>query len=352
MPQNAGTKPLVSICLPVYNEEEFIGETIESILNQTYKNNEILIFDNASTDRTPEICEKFKDDVRLRVFRNAVNIGHINNFNRCFSVASGDFVNLRSANDTINPDFIERLVALLMDDPDTGLAYAKSKVVGKDPNDVRKVAETEYFSTDSGDIVKSAGTVIEKFSFASPVFGLFRRSLIEGLQPFRFCYGSDAILVCEASLYASIRHTDDELFVRRLNADLEQLVNIHSEDWVYGQSRRSLFSKLEYLTPVIDLLWGYLEMFGRARVEEKKKAVLGHNARVILQRRFDNAMKKEKAKILDFHRENEKIFQSDHRGIHYLVARANLLDRLKKAMVAFPEDEDLRRLAIDMARTM
>ena len=73
---------MVSIGMPVYNGEKFIRKCIESILDQTNRNFELIISDNASTDSTREICEKFaKQDNRIRYFRQESNIGIHKNFN-------------------------------------------------------------------------------------------------------------------------------------------------------------------------------------------------------------------------------------------------------------------------------
>ena len=76
--------PMVSICMPCYNNSEFIEEAINSALNQTYANFKLIICDNQSDDGTWEIINKI-DDPRLRIYRNATNIGMINNFKRVYS---------------------------------------------------------------------------------------------------------------------------------------------------------------------------------------------------------------------------------------------------------------------------
>ena len=71
-------RPLVSIGIPIYNAEEFLIERINSIINQTYKNLEIIISDNASTDTTEKICKKFAEkDVRIKYIRQKNNMGAI-----------------------------------------------------------------------------------------------------------------------------------------------------------------------------------------------------------------------------------------------------------------------------------
>ena len=86
-------KPRVSIGLPVYNGQEFLEETLHSILNQTFNDFELIICDNASTDRTAEICRSFaKRDRRIRYYRNEINLGAAKNFNGVFFLARGEYL--------------------------------------------------------------------------------------------------------------------------------------------------------------------------------------------------------------------------------------------------------------------
>lgn len=85
-------KPLVSVCIPVYNSKKTFLKSINSILNQSYKNLEIIISDNNSSDGTFELCEKIKKkDKRVKVFRQKTNIDVIENFKFVQSKAKGKF---------------------------------------------------------------------------------------------------------------------------------------------------------------------------------------------------------------------------------------------------------------------
>lgn len=100
---------LVSICIPVYNGASFIGKTIESVLNQSYRNIEIVILDNASTDRTKKIVAGYEDD-RIRFILNPQNIGMCANWNKALVEAKGNYIKLLPADDLIYQDCIERQV--------------------------------------------------------------------------------------------------------------------------------------------------------------------------------------------------------------------------------------------------
>lgn len=80
----------VSIGLPVYNGEQYLAKALDSLLAQTFTDFEVIISDNASTDRTSEICAAYLErDPRIRYYRNQQNIGAAPNFNRTFELATG-----------------------------------------------------------------------------------------------------------------------------------------------------------------------------------------------------------------------------------------------------------------------
>src|ERR1700680_4537054 len=86
------SKPMISAGLAIYNGENYLGELLESVLAQTFTNFEVVICDNASTDRTADICAEFmRRDCRLRYYRNSTNIGALKNFNRVFSLGRGKY---------------------------------------------------------------------------------------------------------------------------------------------------------------------------------------------------------------------------------------------------------------------
>jgi glycosyltransferase involved in cell wall biosynthesis len=104
--------PAISIGVPVYNMERLLPEAVESALGQTYRDFELIVVDNASTDRSYEIASEYaRRDSRVRVFRNDTNIGHLPNFNRCFDLARGTWLKFLCADDWLAPDCLERLMA-------------------------------------------------------------------------------------------------------------------------------------------------------------------------------------------------------------------------------------------------
>ena len=105
-------EPLVSILIPVYNREDIIEQTVNCAINQTYKNLEIIISDNCSTDETWVVLQKFAaKDSRIKIFQNTVNVGPVLNWKRCINEASGEYAKILFSDDLISNNFIEETLS-------------------------------------------------------------------------------------------------------------------------------------------------------------------------------------------------------------------------------------------------
>jgi glycosyltransferase involved in cell wall biosynthesis len=120
----AGTAvPLVSICLPVYNDADTVGETLSSLLGQSYPNFEIVISDNASTDGTREVVGSFRDH-RIRYRRNETNVGAFPNWNLAIRDARGEHIAVYHADDVYHPDILAVESGFLSGHPEAGAVFA------------------------------------------------------------------------------------------------------------------------------------------------------------------------------------------------------------------------------------
>lgn len=121
---------LVSIVLPVYNGARFLRESIESILNQTYTEWELLILDDCSTDETPGISLEYAgSDKRIHYYRNEKNLRLPGNLNRGFSLATGEYLTWTSDDNCFRPTALERMVSALDSNPEIGLVYASYQLM-------------------------------------------------------------------------------------------------------------------------------------------------------------------------------------------------------------------------------
>jgi glycosyltransferase involved in cell wall biosynthesis len=130
--------PTVSIGIPVYNGENYLEQALQSLLAQTYTDFEIIITDNASTDRSREICQKYVAlDPRVRYYQNETNLGCTGNFNIVFKYARGKYFKWAPHDDLYEPTFLEKCVEPLERDPGIVLSYARTSIIDENGKFVR-----------------------------------------------------------------------------------------------------------------------------------------------------------------------------------------------------------------------
>ena len=110
--RNINKKPRVTVVIPTYNAADYIGDAIQSALEQSFEDFELLVLDNVSTDNTAEIVARF-DDPRLHYRTNDQNIGFLGNANQGLSLARGEYLTYLGADDLWEKDFLRHAVALM-----------------------------------------------------------------------------------------------------------------------------------------------------------------------------------------------------------------------------------------------
>lgn len=102
----------VSICIPTYNGARYLEACLDSVLNQTYSDFEILVVDDGSTDTTFEILERYSaSNQRIRLVRNKNNLGLVSNWNRCIELAQGEWIKFVFQDDMLEPDCLAKMIA-------------------------------------------------------------------------------------------------------------------------------------------------------------------------------------------------------------------------------------------------
>src|SRR5581483_5806722 len=120
----------VSLAMPVYNGERYIEETLRSLLAQDFKDFELIITDNASSDRTEEICRQFAArEPRIRYVRNERNLGAAANYNLGLSLATGEYFKWCAHDDLLSPNCIGALVSALDRTSGAVLAFPKTECI-------------------------------------------------------------------------------------------------------------------------------------------------------------------------------------------------------------------------------
>src|SRR5271170_4602024 len=137
-------EPLVSVCLPLYNGEKFLAQAIQSVLNQTYKNFELIIADDGSKDQGPAIVKELaKTDKRIKFQQNAHNLGLFQNYNECMRLAQGKYIKLFAQDDLFEPNILERMVAVLEQNESVSLVSCTRTWLDDNGNKIAPVSANE-----------------------------------------------------------------------------------------------------------------------------------------------------------------------------------------------------------------
>ena len=208
-------KPRVSIGLPVYNGENYLEKAIKAILAQTYSDFELIISDNASTDRTQEICLDYAArDRRIRYYRNEKNTGGASNFNRVFELSSCEYFKWAAHDDIVAPDYLLKCVAVLDQDHTVILCHSKVKVIDS----------SGKVLNNSNSKIDKAGSIRPQDRFADlilddrecvEVFGLIRRNTLKLTTLFGNYVASDRTILAELGLLGRFFIINKYLFFLR-----------------------------------------------------------------------------------------------------------------------------------------
>ena len=210
--------PLVSIGMPVFNGENFIGEALSSIVAQSYQNLQIVIGDNASTDATESICREFAErDDRIQYFRHAENLGASANHDFVFFRSDGPFFRLAAHDDVLHPKLIERCANALISRPEYALAYPRTRQIDAEGVEQGGI-DDNITGMDSPSPALRLGRIICPRNWATPVFGVFRRDAVRAETILGRYVGSDRTLLAELAMAGPWHRVDEYLFYRREHA--------------------------------------------------------------------------------------------------------------------------------------
>ena len=212
--------PLVTIGVPVYNEEEHLAEALDSLLSQDYPEVEVVICDNASTDRTQEICDRYAAaDARVCYHRGEENVGGINNFRRALSLARGEFFMWASGHDLWHPSFVSRCLEAFAGDPSVVLAYTRADWV----DDEARLLETVWAGVDTRGVTDRPSRLsAAMWGLPFPgltIYGLMRASALRETRGYTQSYAPDLVLLAELSLVGTFAHVGEVLHrVRKMSS--------------------------------------------------------------------------------------------------------------------------------------
>ena len=123
--------PKISVLMSCYNHDKFVGEAIESVLNQSFKDFELLIIDDNSTDKTFDIVNSFKDP-RIKAFRNEKNFGMVFNTNSLIKKSNGDYIAIINSDDSWLPEKLQKQLDFLENNSGYGACFTVANIIDED----------------------------------------------------------------------------------------------------------------------------------------------------------------------------------------------------------------------------
>ena len=209
-------RPKVSIGLPVFNGENYLRDALGSILEQTFRDFEVIISDNASTDTTGDICREYAaKDPRRRYYRNSKNLGAARNFNLVFELSSGKYFKWAAHDDVLGKEFLSRCVSVLDEDPSVVACFAMTSNIDKDGNRLGTYEHDNETSFDSHSPHERFRELMDMRHWCMAVFGVIRSTALRQTPLIGGYVGSDRCLLAELGLMGRICRVPEYLFYRR-----------------------------------------------------------------------------------------------------------------------------------------
>jgi glycosyltransferase involved in cell wall biosynthesis len=209
--------PRVSLGMPVYNGEAYLEQALQSLLKQTFGDFELLISDNASTDRTQTICLDYaSSDRRIRYHRNQVNVGFCRNQNSVITGSTGEYFLLTHHDDIRAPEYLSRTVAVMDADPTVVVCYTDTRDI--DELGVELPRQSMPLRLDSPDARVRFRDVIRLEHICEADFGLTRRNVLARTCLHGDYADSDRVLLGELALHGRFHQIREVLFFRRAHA--------------------------------------------------------------------------------------------------------------------------------------
>ncbi len=228
----------VSIGIPVYNSSRFVATAIESVLAQTFTDFELIIADNASTDDSYAVCERYAaQDSRIRLFRAKENVGAAGNFNRVFELSSAPYFVWVSSNDYFAPQFLEKTVAMLDARPDACICCSRTRYFRDTIKSYEEVEDNMDIGMESP--VDRFLVLCERLRINNVMHGLIRADILKRTRLVEPYLSSDNVMVAELALRGKFVQLPEPLFYRRMEEDAATIMMSKGELTRFYAPRRS-----------------------------------------------------------------------------------------------------------------
>ncbi|WP_372657339.1 glycosyltransferase family 2 protein [Hydrogenophaga sp.] len=261
------TAPRVSIGMPIYNGEETIAASIESLLAQSLGDFELIVSDNASTDQSVAIVQRYQQqDSRIRLIRQAHNVGANGNFSAVVDAATGEYFKWTTCSDLCSPNFLQACVDVLDQRPDVVLAAPQTLLFEADP-DVHKVYDGDIEVQDSSPARRFV-QLIQRLQLNNAMNGVIRTQALRYKRPIIDHFlKADIVMVSCLALQGGFALVPQALFLRRMDPKTATSLMSPEDDIKHHypvMSWKALF-------PTWRLFWGWRQAVWQTPVPNQDK---------------------------------------------------------------------------------
>lgn len=215
--------PRLSIGIPVYNGQDFLPSALDSLLAQTFQEFEVVISDNASTDRTAEICRAYAArEPRIRYYVNEKNIGLAGNHNRLIGLAHGKYFMFHAHDDQSAPEYLTRCLEVLNQNPEVVLCFAKTvdidehgTLIGRDNDHRQREIPTETLDLNAKEPHVRFRDIIQLDHQCEPDYGIMRLDILRKTLMHGNYADGDRVMLAEMALHGPFHMIREPLFFHR-----------------------------------------------------------------------------------------------------------------------------------------
>lgn len=299
MKQTTSTR--LSIGLPVYNGERYLPESLDALLGQTYTDFELLISDNASTDRTEDICRDYAArDSRIRYFRQPNNIGACPNHNFLVRQASGELFKWASYDDLYARDLVLRCVEALDDRPDVVLAHSWQGMI----DGTGAVTQLVDYRLDTD--FPRAPERFRSLLYATAgddFYGVIRTEVLRRTPLNGSYHHSDRTIVAELALHGPFHQVRERLFFRRDHPGrAERAYPSKRARCVNMDPRRADRLRNPTVRLLAEYVWGFTDAIRRAPISaDDKRECYRHLAGYLAGRAVPGSARRRRARPVVAH---------------------------------------------------
>lgn len=267
--------PRVSLGVPVYNGERHLAAALDALLAQTYRDFELIISDNGSTDGTEAIAREYAArDERIRYYRNERNLGGSRNHQRVFDLARGELFRWSAADDLCAPETVALCVEALDARPDAVLAYPKTGLIDDNGQMLEDYEDGLYLESRSAS--ERFVQLYEHLRRCVPFYGVIRSSVLRRTGGVRHYVASDVVLLAELTLHGTFVQLPARLFYRRMHPTASSAMDLVGLKRFYNPGHEHRVFMMEWRH-----LWELWQVLVRAPIGSVEKARV---ARVLLRR--------------------------------------------------------------------